>query len=123
MFLYAHLIAPASFRQRLPRIDQDWKCFGHSTGGGDQREWMREPREARAGRKAWERQSRRDGQGTDDPSVFLRFVQSIATEHQGAGPGRGSLHFIHVTFPHTPWRFTPSAWVCFPAKSEPGRAQ
>ena len=122
--VYAHLIAPRRFREMLPRVDQDWACFGTQARVFEREEatpargkaskqkararrkkWKQQ---ARAARKKWKRQARRDGRGSDDPNLFQHFARSIEAEHARAGADRGSLHFLHVTFPHTPWRFTPS---------------
>lgn len=50
----------------------------------------------------------------DEPDVLRRFARSIAPAHAQAGEGRGSFHFVHVMFPMSPWRHTPSGRRFFP---------
>jgi hypothetical protein len=50
----------------------------------------------------------------DEPEVLRSFARSIAPAHARSGEGRGSLHFVHVMFPMSPWRYTPTGQAFFP---------
>lgn len=50
----------------------------------------------------------------DEPTVLRRFARDIVTTHARTRPPRGSFHFLHVMFPMSPWRYTPTGERYFP---------
>ena len=99
--VYEHVVAPPSFEDSLPSIDQTWSNFG---GPG--------------GKPASEAPDA-DGGKIDlsaDPLGELRaFTRSIT-----ASP-RPAFWFAHVEVPHAPWRYLPSGQE-YPQRSPiPGR--
>ena len=99
--VYEHVIAPPSFEDRLPSIDQTWSNFAN-TGG----------------KPASEEPVAGDGKVvlSEDPLGELRaFTRSIAPST------RPALWFAHVEVPHAPWRYLPSGQE-YPQRSPiPGR--
>ncbi len=102
--VYGHLLLPQGPRQSLPAVDQDWTCFAsprvEEVTEVDLEARLEEMKAAAA--------------DTAGAGPLLQFIDSVAEEQSAAAPGRGSLHFIHATFPHTPWRYTPSGRVYAP---------
>jgi len=92
--VYLHLVLPPRLAGNLPPVDRTWKGFA----GGES---------AAAGAAGEERPGVGMRYGSH-PDYFRRFVASIEN-HPGA-----SLHFIHSTLPHRPWRYTPSGRAYHP---------
>jgi hypothetical protein len=86
--LFAHMLAPADLAQRLPAIRDDWKGFAQPTPS--QLAHIHE--QDYSGRmRAWS-----------------RFVAGLEACREG------SLHFVHVPFPHPPWNRTPTGRIYQP---------
>lgn len=98
--IYEHVVAPPSFEDRLPSIDQTWSNFGGGPG----------------------RPASDDGAGkakatlVEDPmGDFRRFNASIERT------ARPAFWFAHIELPHAPWRYLPSGQE-YPQRSPiPGR--
>ena len=99
--VYEHVVAPPSFEDRLPSIDQTWSNFGG------------------AGGKPASQAPDADGgkiELSEDPLGDLRtFTRSITAS------ARTAFWFAHVEVPHAPWRYLPSGQE-YPQRSPiPGR--
>jgi hypothetical protein len=91
--VYLHVILPASLTEKLPRVDQTWTGFSDLglTIGVDGEE---------------DDSKMEHGYGRH-PGYFRHFVSSIENYPET------SLHFIHSTLPHRPWRYTPTGRTYF----------
>ncbi|HJR19743.1 MAG TPA: sulfatase-like hydrolase/transferase [Actinomycetota bacterium] len=99
--VYEHVIAPPSFQDGLPSIDQTWSNFGGTGGkqGSDAPQGTRDKVEL-----------------SEDPiGDFRAFTRSISPS---AAP---ALWFAHVELPHAPWRYLPSGQQYVQASPIPGR--
>ncbi len=92
--VYLHLVLPPSLAEDLPPVNRTWKDFAGAASPATGSE------EADG--------STGESRFSTHPDYFRRFVSSIE-EHPEA-----SLHFIHSTLPHRPWRYTPSGQTYFP---------
>ena len=99
--VYEHVVAPPSFEDRLPSIDQTWSNFGGA--GGKPASQAPDPD---GGKIAL----------SQDPLGDLRaFTRSITASSTPA------FWFAHVEVPHAPWRYLPSGQE-YPQRSPiPGR--
>ncbi len=99
--VYEHVVAPPSFEDRLPSIDQTWSNFGGAGGNP-----ASQAPDADGGTIEL----------SEDPLGDLRaFTRSITA------PSRPAFWFAHVEVPHAPWRYLPSGQE-YPQRSPiPGR--
>ena len=97
--VYAHVVAPPGWSNRLPPLTDNWKNFGVSAS----ERVLRDYSDWQATQTRWdfsERWSaRRDA---DRRTGFNDFVAAIGSERQPA------LYFVHVLLPHEPYEFLPS---------------
>lgn len=97
--VYLHTILPGSLRAALPSVSENWGRF-----------WERDAVDA-PGRQTQDalrhatRHERRKHGVEVDIGAFRAFVASIEPLTDGAPR---VLHFLHVTYPHNPWRVLPS---------------
>ncbi|MGH2784686.1 MAG: sulfatase-like hydrolase/transferase, partial [Actinomycetota bacterium] len=99
--IYEHVVAPPSFEDRLPSIDQTWSDFGGAGG---------KPASAAPDAGAGKAVLPEDPLGD-----FRAFTGSITS---GTRP---ALWFAHIEAPHAPWRYLPSGQE-YPQRSPiPGR--
>lgn len=103
---YAHLVSPATLRESLPPVTRQWTCLLREP---DMEATPDQEEEMASGKARWLNLRRIDKQSVNRrPEIFRRFVRSIGPAHRARAAGQGSLHFIHLTIPHTPWQYTPS---------------
>ena len=98
--IYEHVVAPPSFEDRLPSIDQTWGDFG-GTGG--------KPASADPGKAG------KPGVSADPVGEFRAFNRSIAPAQ------RPSLWVLHVELPHAPWKYLPTGQRYPQTSPIPGR--
>jgi hypothetical protein len=95
--IYAHRIAPDTYKSNLPTIEGKWGNFiEHNDTGKKQKK--------RKSNKGLEIKENRG----DDVALFNKFLNSIRTEIPKLDPAKQPpLYVIHVTFPHVPYRYLP----------------
>jgi hypothetical protein len=96
--VYLHTILPTELRGRLPDVSGTWGDFW---GPGESSRLGRGQQDAL--RHATRREQKKRGFETEI-EAFRDFVDTI--EAMGNEPE--TLHFLHVTHPHSPWRLLPS---------------
>lgn len=100
--IYEHVVAPPTFVDDLPSIDQTWSNFGGGAG---------KPASADAGAKP-------DGELSEEPLGDLtRFIASIEPAT------RPTFWFAHIELPHAPWRYLPSGQEYVQRPPIPGRTK
>ena len=96
--VYAHVIVPPPFSERLPSVRQGWGDFlGTGAGEGDR-----------------QRSHVREAMRSDRKAVFEQFLARLR-------PGPRRLHFLHLLLPHAPWAYLPSG-KAYTLTSGPGPA-
>jgi len=86
---FLHLVLPSSLKGNLPLLDDRWGDFTKERilAAGDQEELFEAARERPLSR----------------PQEFDSFLGGISQKESS-----GTLHFLHLLLPHTPWSFFPS---------------
>lgn len=86
---FLHQVLPTSLKENLPLLDDRWGGFTKERilAAGDQEELFEAAREPPLSR----------------PQEFNRFLGGISRNEPA-----GTLHFLHLLLPHTPWSFFPS---------------
>ena len=90
LIVYAHLIVPADWRDRLPSISHTWRGF---TGAMPRFAGTSGPAPGDYGLRA---------------AQMRRFIASIRSSD------RPTLHFLHVVLPHVPWSYTAEGRLYLP---------
>jgi hypothetical protein len=86
---FLHLVLPSSLKESLPLLDDRWGDFTKERilAAGDQEELFEAARQRPLSR----------------PQEFDTFLDGISPNEPA-----GTLHFLHLLLPHTPWSFFPS---------------
>jgi len=105
--VYMHQILPRSLRDRLPPIATNWGSFWEREGGGPTF-WQ----QARINIEAGDRRPLH-GEG----GHLKRFRRYIEAVERFESDGRPPLHFLHIIYPHQPWRTLPSGDIYMPQRN------
>jgi Sulfatase len=90
--VYLHLIFPEDWKVMLPSISTSWGDFAVTdTAEGDKKI-----------KKSKKGLIRHEGDWSDDEWLFNEFLNGIQKST------KPSLDFVHITFPHVPYRYLPS---------------
>jgi hypothetical protein len=86
---FLHLVLPSSLAEGLPRFDDRWEGFERERilAAGDSKDVFRVVA----------------GDPLAQPQEFADFLAGISPNEAA-----GTLHYLHLLLPHTPWRFFPS---------------
>lgn len=89
--VFLHRILPQDYKKSLPEISFQWGAFlEHDT-----------PKKKKKGKKGLVNK----GDWSDDVWLFKEFIKSMRESREEEKP---PFFFLHVTFPHVPYRYLPS---------------
>jgi hypothetical protein len=91
--VYLHMVTPASLRERLPSVSENWSNF---VGQEDEDDGARRARAATPGARAARESLPACGR------KICQFAGLIAR------PAEPTLFFLHSLLPHVPWQYLPS---------------
>ena len=104
--VYGHRILPAELRDGLPPIDRAWGAYGADDADADGDDDGDGDGDGGAADLTRQQYSKWRQLGDEEKSV--RGQAGVLAESIAAITGEPSLHVIHVSLPHRPWRLAPS---------------